>query len=414
MDKNNVRNIDIDDDEVVSELIPPKNILKMGNAADDDMRIYIKQDVYTAIEKFSDTNAKKEVGGALVGKSGTIGGFPAVIIDGYIEAKHTDSTKSTLTFTPETWAYLYGEREKRFADKQIVGWHRTHPCDGATLSNYDMYIVENFFNTEYSVTFVIDPESSQKAFYGLKKGRTVKMKGFNMYDDNGKIITAGRQQNPPVQRRPAPVSQKKSSHIPVFVTLAVIVLLLIANLVAAISTNIKFDKLIEVTENGTASSAQIKAIEKLTSAVEGLAVIAPEDVKENTTDIQNPEQTTGNDTQHQMPENGEDVTPPPVVETTPEPDDTKPTVNVPEQPENNDNEIEPSIPEVTNPPENQNVIDGQEYFEYTVQPGEYISLICDKFGINYEQYADDIVRVSGIANPDSIEIGQIIKLPKLN
>lgn len=392
MDKNNVRDIDIDDDDVILEIKAPENTLKMGTALPDDTLIYIKQDIYSEIEKHASTNAKKEVGGALVGTSGTIGGIPAVIIDGYIKAKHTDSTKSTLTFTPDTWAYLYGEREKNYPDKQIVGWHRTHPGEGTALTNYDMYIEENFFNTPYSTVLISDPVAGQIAFYGWKNGRIVKMKGFTMYDDNGKLLNA-RQQTLNAKKAPAQqVVYKKASNLPVTISLIVIVLLLIANLVATIASNVKFNSLMEAMNesNVAAEKSRLEAIEGLTASIDtiGEKIVAADP----------------------LPDNNQDVSPAPEV-TTPEqnvPEDSTP--DVPVQPETTP-EVE-TQPEIA--PETEQNEDEEKYFAYTVQPGEYISLICDKFGIDYDTYHEDIIRESGIQNPDSIEIGQVIYLPKLD
>lgn len=72
MDTNPIKDFDLDeDDEVIEALNPPKNFVKMGSAENDDTVIYIKQDVYNAIEKYSKDNVKKEVGSALVGDFGT-------------------------------------------------------------------------------------------------------------------------------------------------------------------------------------------------------------------------------------------------------------------------------------------------------------------------------------------------------
>ena len=92
-----------------------------------------------------------------------------VIISDYIEAKYTDASASTLTFTHDTWEYIHAEHERLYADKKIIGWQHTHPNYGIFLSNYDMFIQENFFNLPFQVAYVIDPIQNLRGFFQWKK-----------------------------------------------------------------------------------------------------------------------------------------------------------------------------------------------------------------------------------------------------
>ena len=111
-----------------------------------------------------------------------------VIISNYIEARYTDASASTLTFTHETWNYVYKEQEAKYPDKKIVGWQHTHPSYGIFLSNYDLFIQENFFNLPFQVAYVIDPVQNIRGFFQWKNNKTEKLKGYYIYDDVGKSI----------------------------------------------------------------------------------------------------------------------------------------------------------------------------------------------------------------------------------
>jgi LysM repeat protein len=47
------------------------------------------------------------------------------------------------------------------------------------------------------------------------------------------------------------------------------------------------------------------------------------------------------------------------------------------------------------------------YIEYAIQPGDVLSLIAEKFGARLV----DVMIVNGITNPDTIQVGQVIKIP---
>ena len=111
-----------------------------------------------------------------------------VIISSYVEAKYTDASASTLTFTHETWDYVHAEHERLYPNQKIVGWQHTHPNYGVFLSNYDLFIQENFFNMPFQVAYVIDPIQNIRGFFQWKNGKIEKLKGYYIYDDVGKPI----------------------------------------------------------------------------------------------------------------------------------------------------------------------------------------------------------------------------------
>lgn len=166
----------------------PMNFLTFGEIENDDVKVYIKQDVYKALEKLASSDTSKELGSIILGDYSQELGKTHVIISEFIEAKYTDASASTLTFTHETWDYVHKEHEKRFLDKKIIGWQHTHPNYGIFLSNYDLFIQENFFNMPFQVAYVIDPIQNIRGFFQWKNGKIEKLKGYYIYDDIGKPI----------------------------------------------------------------------------------------------------------------------------------------------------------------------------------------------------------------------------------
>lgn len=177
-----------DSDEKKAEGVQlPVNFLAFGEIANDDVKVYIKQDVYKELEKLSSSDTSKELGSILLGDYSTALGKTSVVISECIEAKYTDASASTLTFTHETWDYVYKE-QKNYPKTKIVGWQHTHPGYGIFLSNYDLFIHENFFNLPFQIAYVIDPVQNLRGFFQWKNGKIEKLRGYYIYDEIGKPI----------------------------------------------------------------------------------------------------------------------------------------------------------------------------------------------------------------------------------
>lgn len=163
----------------------PENFLLFGEIENDDVKVYIRQDVYKALEKYALADVEHERGAIILGDYSEEADKTCVIISSWVEAKYTDASASTLTFTHETWDYVHKQQERLYPKEKIVGWQHTHPNYGIFLSNYDMFIQENFFNLPFQIAYVIDPIQNLRGFFQWKNGKVEKLKGFYVYDDAG-------------------------------------------------------------------------------------------------------------------------------------------------------------------------------------------------------------------------------------
>lgn len=184
--------IEILEDEKINEgnetIKLPDNFIIVGETEVNDVKIYIKQEVYKEIEKFSRMDTTRERGGILIGDYAEVNNKKNVIISKFIEAKYTDASASTLTFTHETWNYIHKEHEELYPQKKIIGWQHTHPSYGIFLSNYDIFIQENFFNLPWQIAYVVDPIAGTRGFFQWKNGKIQQTSGFYIFDDIGKKI----------------------------------------------------------------------------------------------------------------------------------------------------------------------------------------------------------------------------------
>jgi Predicted metal-dependent protease of the PAD1/JAB1 superfamily len=160
----------------------PQKFVAVGQIEADDVKVFIKRDVYDKIEKFSTSDTTRELGSILMGHFCEKEGQTHVVISDFIEAKYTESTAYTLTFTHESWNYIHAERSRLCPQKKIIGWHHTHPSYGIFLSTYDIFIHENFFNIAFEIAYVVDPIKGKRGFFGWKNGKIRKLNGYYIYD----------------------------------------------------------------------------------------------------------------------------------------------------------------------------------------------------------------------------------------
>ena len=122
-------------EQEVNRDVLPQNVIKMGEQVLHEKNIYIMQSVYKEIHEFTKDKLTVESGGMLMGYTIQANGKTNIIIDGFIEGKHSEGTPTTLKFTHETWDYVHKEADEHFPNDKIIGWIHTHPNFGIFLSN---------------------------------------------------------------------------------------------------------------------------------------------------------------------------------------------------------------------------------------------------------------------------------------
>lgn len=372
---NNDFEIDIQEstDANSSNVQLPLNFLSFGEIENDDVKVYIKQDVYKALEKYALQDVEHERGTIILGDYAEELGKTHVIISNYIEAKYTDASASTLTFTHETWDYVHKEHDAKFSDKKIVGWQHTHPSYGIFLSNYDLFIQENFFNMPFQVAYVIDPIQNIRGFFQWKNGKIEKLKGFYIYDDVGKQIK--------IETNKVEKGKQETVAKPSKVLYSVIALLCVLTTIlgiSAISINNKYSE---------QQKAQEKIIEKVDSQEEIIN-------NQNDTIAQLQEQLVNG----LLDEDGKTTA-----------EDLIAKIESHEITLQNQEEILGELKAfVEKETEDESVI---KFKAYTVQPGDTLTKICKSAGIDYSANSKIILSVNGIENVNQIFVGQIILLP---
>lgn len=341
----------------------PMNSLAFGEIEPDDVKVYIKQDVYRALEKYALVDVEHERGTILLGDYCEDLGKIHVIISNYIEARYTDASASTLTFTHETWDYVYKEQGAKYPDKKIVGWQHTHPSYGIFLSNYDLFIQENFFNLPFQVAYVIDPIQKIRGFFQWKNGKIEKLKGYYIYDDVGKSIKIEPERE---ATRKQPTHQSGKA-LPILSALAI--------LVAGISLVSMFNM----------RSSLIEQNRKLEDSIQ---------TQQQEIDAIGQGQLYNN-------QDGNSFSPNELLE------------KIESQQITLDNQqkiiedLQAQIAEIQ-----AGQTSSSDYIVYTVKTGDTLAGICKSLGIEYHANREIILSLNHIANENVIYTGQVLLFPK--
>ena len=149
---------------------------------ENDLRIFIHSITLEEVDEYLSGDLNNEQGGVLLGEiCVNKEGKKFILINDLIIAKHSNSSLSRLTFTHETWDYINEVREKDFPEKKILGWFHSHPGHTVFLSNFDIFIQENFFNMYYMVAYVFDPTIKDRGFFLWRNNKIVKSGGYYKY-----------------------------------------------------------------------------------------------------------------------------------------------------------------------------------------------------------------------------------------
>ena len=114
---------------------------------------------------------------------------PGILVAAAIEARFSEAKRASLTFTHETWQYIYEVMEQRYPGQKIVGWFHTHPGFGVFLSGHDMFIQKHFFDQPWQVAYVIDPVAQSRGFFRWEGGEVVPCEDFLILGRDGTLAT---------------------------------------------------------------------------------------------------------------------------------------------------------------------------------------------------------------------------------
>lgn len=134
-----------------------------------DCDIVFYQSAYLSIVQHLAEDTTREHGGLLLGYlSHSADASPSTLnITRSLRAQFTNGTRTSLTFTEETWLLFQqqtDELEKLGAELQRLGWYHSHPGLGIFLSPWDLDVCTNFTRPHH-VALVVDPIADLGGFF---------------------------------------------------------------------------------------------------------------------------------------------------------------------------------------------------------------------------------------------------------
>jgi len=126
------------------------------------LNVFITQNAYVRMCAHAGSELDNEVGGWMAGKhcQDSISGESFIVIDTILSAQYTSQGPAHLTFTGDSQVEMLNTLETSYPNKVLVGWYHTHPRMGVFLSQWDIWLHQNFFPEPWQVALVIEPFSS--------------------------------------------------------------------------------------------------------------------------------------------------------------------------------------------------------------------------------------------------------------
>jgi proteasome lid subunit RPN8/RPN11 len=186
-----------------------------GNADEDDMSLFVPEEVLMEAKALSKGAGAKETGGILIGHLNRDASLPEIFarVTAQIPARHTEASLTSLTFTSATWTDVRAALELRRKNEIMLGWWHSHPvrewckecspesrkaCSMAVdfFSAHDHALHRTIFPRAYSVALVVNDLAESEAtfsMFGWRRG-LLEARGFHLTNAEGEREQERRQQ----------------------------------------------------------------------------------------------------------------------------------------------------------------------------------------------------------------------------
>lgn len=181
-----------------TEIAEPDEYFLIGQD-DERVNIYLRYQLFKALEDFAQREAQTEQVGLLVGRESTSEqGEPFLLVEDAIEAPLGD--ENTGRFEESLWRRARRIASARHPNRIVVGWFHTHPEGDVQLSDEEQSVHKRFFPEENHLLYVISARGKDRNFYYRSEGDLVAAQGFRIY---GKTPANNAEDPVPVGSRPA-------------------------------------------------------------------------------------------------------------------------------------------------------------------------------------------------------------------
>ncbi|MCP4896929.1 MAG: hypothetical protein GY906_08130 [bacterium] len=171
-----------------------------GSPHSGDMPVLVPQSILDEVSTLTNETSDREVGGILIGHlcRNTEESQLFAVVTELIQARHTVSESTRLTFTSDTWTDVRAAVDLRKRNELILGWYHSHPIaqwrqstesdegeQHKTLdffSEYDRALHRTVFAPAYCIALVASHLGENKlshALYGWRHG-LIQARGYHV------------------------------------------------------------------------------------------------------------------------------------------------------------------------------------------------------------------------------------------
>ncbi len=185
----------------------PSDFTQVGDNAENELRIYLRYRMFRGLDGFVIKDTSHKIAGILLGTHSKDGKW--VKIDMAVELNgYSDS------FSDEDWEKSIRKAAAQMPGCEVVGWFCSHPNAGVEPSAQEKRAHGYFFNDPWKVLYIIDPVSHDRRFHIWNEDNLIMARGYRIFGREEK--SGGREEksaNMTEQRSSRPYENLRERHL---------------------------------------------------------------------------------------------------------------------------------------------------------------------------------------------------------
>ena len=165
-----------------NKLLEPAEFFQVGTQ-NEGFRIYLRYELFRALDDFAVRDTAKEQVGLLVGRLGQSEDGAFLVVEDAIESGSGDQRTGRLQSA--AWQRARRVAKTRHPNRLVVGWFHTHPGTGLDLSDEEKQVHEKYFAEDWQIVYVVDPLRRDRNFHLREKGEILPVSGFRIFGKEG-------------------------------------------------------------------------------------------------------------------------------------------------------------------------------------------------------------------------------------
>lgn len=175
----------------IQEMTEPEEYFLIGQD-DPRLSIYLRYQLFKALEDFAKRETQREQVGLLVGRVSESEGERFLLVEDAIEAPLGDEKSGR--FEETMWKRARRIASARHPNRSVVGWFHTHLDPDVAMTEEEKAVHKRHFPEEEHLLYVLSSKGQDRNFFFREEGEMVPAAGFRIYGkkpantDNEEIV----------------------------------------------------------------------------------------------------------------------------------------------------------------------------------------------------------------------------------